>query len=47
MDKTLRKELECFAARIRLEALKEFMTLGFGHIGGCRWWSCWRCSTGT
>ncbi|MDK2964240.1 MAG: transketolase [Verrucomicrobiota bacterium] len=34
MDKTLRKELECFAARIRLEALKEFMTLGFGHIGG-------------
>ncbi|NCD34316.1 MAG: transketolase [Spartobacteria bacterium] len=34
MDNQLRKELDCFAAEIRLEALKEFMTLGFGHIGG-------------
>lgn len=27
-------ELEKFAAEIRLEALKEIKTLGFGHIGG-------------
>lgn len=34
MDNKTRRELECFAAQIRLETLKEFMTLGFGHIGG-------------
>ena len=29
-----KKELQLFAARIRLETLKEFKCLGFGHVGG-------------
>jgi len=29
-----KKRLEVFAARIRLETVKEFISLGFGHIGG-------------
>jgi transketolase len=28
------RALQAFAARIRLETLKEFKTLGFGHVGG-------------
>lgn len=28
------RELQVFATRIRLETLKEFKTLGFGHVGG-------------
>lgn len=31
---TNRKELELFAARIRLETMKEFKARGFGHVGG-------------
>lgn len=34
MDKKRVKELEIFAARIRLETFKELTTLGFGHVGG-------------
>ena len=34
MDKKKIKELEIFAARIRLETFREVTTLGFGHIGG-------------
>ncbi len=34
MDNKKKKELEIFAAQIRLETFKELATLGFGHIGG-------------
>ncbi|HYE83441.1 MAG TPA: transketolase [Clostridia bacterium] len=34
MDEKMKKELEKFAARIRLETMKEFKALGFGHVGG-------------
>lgn len=34
MDKKRVKELEIFAARIRLETFKELAALGFGHVGG-------------
>ncbi len=34
MDAKKAKELEIFAARIRLETFREITTLGFGHIGG-------------
>lgn len=34
MNENMRKELERFAARIRLETMKEFKELGFGHVGG-------------
>ena len=34
LDKKQVKDLEIFAAEIRLETFKEFATLGFGHIGG-------------
>ncbi len=34
MDAKRIKELEIFAARIRLETFREITTLGFGHIGG-------------
>ncbi len=34
MDGTYLKELEKFATEIRLETLKEFKNLGFGHLGG-------------
>ncbi len=34
MDKKRVKELEIFAARIRLETFKELACLGFGHVGG-------------
>lgn len=34
MDAKKIKELEVFAARIRLETFREITTLGFGHIGG-------------
>lgn len=34
LDKTKIKDMEIFAAEIRLETFKEFATLGFGHAGG-------------
>jgi transketolase len=34
MSKEKEKALQIFAARIRLETLKEFAHLGFGHVGG-------------
>ncbi len=34
LTETKTHELELFAARIRLETLKEFQHLGFGHVGG-------------
>ncbi|KUO75252.1 MAG: hypothetical protein APF77_22310 [Clostridia bacterium BRH_c25] len=34
MNEKMKKELEKFAARIRLETMKEFRALGFGHVGG-------------
>ena len=34
MYKKLKRELEQFAAQIRIEELKMFANLGFGHIGG-------------
>lgn len=34
MDETLKKELQRFAAKIRIEELHMFAYLGFGHIGG-------------
>ena len=34
LDHDKRKRLEKFAAQIRLETLKEFKHLGFGHVGG-------------
>ncbi|MCI8996715.1 MAG: transketolase [Lachnospiraceae bacterium] len=34
MDDKRVKELEIFAAQIRLETFKELTTLGFGHVGG-------------
>ena len=34
MDNKKKKELEIFAAQIRLETFKELTTLGFGHVGG-------------
>ncbi|MBS4023238.1 MAG: transketolase [Dethiobacter sp.] len=32
---TEEKNLKMFAARIRLETLKELKSMGFGHVGGC------------
>jgi len=34
LTEKMRKELEIFAAQIRVETLKEFKCLGFGHVGG-------------
>jgi transketolase len=34
LDNDKRKRMEKFAAQIRLETLKEFKHLGFGHVGG-------------
>jgi len=34
MTGSRKKELERFAAQIRLETLKEFKAIGFGHVGG-------------
>lgn len=34
IGKELKKDLEIFAAKIRLETFKEFSSLGFGHVGG-------------
>ena len=34
VDNKKKKELEIFAAQIRLETFKELTTLGFGHVGG-------------
>ena len=34
LSEGMNKELEIFATRIRLETLKEFKNLGFGHVGG-------------
>ncbi len=34
MNENKKKELERFAARIRLETMKELKELGFGHVGG-------------
>ena len=34
MDNKKKKELEIFAAQIRLETFRELTTLGFGHVGG-------------
>lgn len=34
MDGNLKKELKQFAAQIRIEELKMFSNLGFGHVGG-------------
>ena len=34
MENKKKKELEIFAAQIRLETFKELATLGFGHVGG-------------
>jgi transketolase len=34
LTETKKKELEILAAKIRLECLKEFKYLGFGHVGG-------------
>ena len=34
MENIQKRELEKFAATIRLESIKEFKTRGFGHVGG-------------
>ena len=34
IDSKLKKELEIFAAEIRLTTFREFASLGFGHVGG-------------
>jgi transketolase len=34
ITESLQQKLELFAAQIRLETLKEFAHLGFGHVGG-------------
>ena len=34
MNEKMRKDLERFAAEIRLETMREFKELGFGHVGG-------------
>ena len=34
MDKQQELELKAFATRIRIEQIKEFQELGFGHVGG-------------
>lgn len=34
LEESIKKQLEKFAAEIRLETLKEFQELGFGHVGG-------------